>query len=454
MKYVKILGKDYNDVLRQLKLKYGDEAIPISHKHVKIGGIMNSRLFGKDMVELTAAIPERKKASAPVKAKEPMKSTLDIKVDNELPKNIYTQREIPGDSTAPYSARPTYKPAPVKNDKPESEPIRMEKNDADSFSSLFDELKTQPEKEKPNTVEINKDEFDNYIKIKNELHDMKLTFEKFMKEQKNSASHEEMNENLKPYQELLKKNDFDDSDCEKMMKEMKNSLDGDDIKDKVKIEKTLRDLLKSKIVTAGPIKVGSRKKIIMFVGPTGVGKTTTLAKIGALLSLREEKKVAFITIDTYRIAATEQLKKYAEIMNIPIHVVNDQKEFKSVIDKEKSDVILVDTSGRSHRNQLKISEIKSYADQVDYDFEKVLCVSAATKKADAESIFKSFEVLNCDSIIITKVDESSFVGNIVDIADKYNKPISYIANGQEVPNDIFAADSDKIVEMMVVGTDN
>ncbi len=150
-----------------------------------------------------------------------------------------------------------------------------------------------------------------------------------------------------------------------------------------------------------------------------------------------------------RIAATEQLKKYAGIMKIPIHVVNDQKAFKDVINNEKSEIILVDTSGRSHKNELKISEIKSYADMVEYDFEKILCVSANTKKNDLKDIFKAFGKINFNSVIITKVDESSYIGSVIDVADKFKKPISYYTNGQEVPNDIYVAEPNKIVDMII-----
>ena len=110
---------------------------------------------------------------------------------------------------------------------------------------------------------------------------------------------------------------------------------------------------------------------------------------------------------------------------------------------------MVDTSGRSHNNELKISEIKSFADNVEYDFEKILCVSANTKKGDLKEIFKAFDVMKFDSVIITKVDETSFIGNVIDIADKYNKPISYFTDGQEVPNDIHIANSEEIADMII-----
>jgi len=98
---------------------------------------------------------------------------------------------------------------------------------------------------------------------------------------------------------------------------------------------------------------------------------------------------------------------------------------------------------------MKISEIKMFADMVEYDFEKVLCVSANTKKIDLNEVFRAFNVMDFNSVVITKVDETSYIGNVVDIADKYNKPISYVTNGQEVPNDIIVADAEKIVDLMM-----
>jgi flagellar biosynthesis protein FlhF len=259
---------------------------------------------------------------------------------------------------------------------------------------------------------------------------------------------------IKPYIEILERNDFDQEDRISIINEVKRSVSQDDLKDRYKIEKTLKDLLMSKIITSGPIKKGIKKKVIMFIGPTGVGKTTTMAKLGAIYALRENHRVSFITIDTYRIAATEQLKKYAGIMKIPIHVVNDQNLFKEIIDKEKADIVMVDTSGRSHKNELKISEIKSYADMIEYDFEKVLCVSANTKKRDLSDVFKAFEKIDFNSVIVTKIDEASYIGSIVDVSEKYKKPISYFTNGQEVPNDIFVAEPDKIIDMLIGGVND
>ena len=292
--------------------------------------------------------------------------------------------------------------------------------------------------------------------LEKEFHEIKETLNALLNVQNRndlfvSKNESEEDKLIEPYLTILRDNEFGREDCHSIIEEVKNSVCKDDLRDRYKIEKTLKDLLKNKIITSGPLKKGIKKKVIMFIGPTGVGKTTTMAKLGAIYSLRENFKVTFVTIDTYRIAATEQLKKYAGIMKIPVHVVNEQNSFRDVIDKEKSDIIMVDTSGRSHKDELKISEIKSYVDMVEYDFEKILCVSANTKKSDLDDVFKAFDKINFNSIIITKVDEASYIGSVIDIADKYKKPISYYTNGQEVPNDIALANPDKIADMIVGG---
>ncbi|HPA62661.1 MAG TPA: flagellar biosynthesis protein FlhF [Spirochaetota bacterium] len=425
MKYVKITAENYNKALSELREKYGEDAIPISHKYIKQGGLFNSRLFSKDICELTAGINEKKYSR-----QSPVRQSLNLVAD--------------ADNTKSILARQADEALPPKS----------------SYAATLDLLRQVQEKkavlDKPEPVRESRQVSSNENEVKvpadveKELTELKSAISK-LSNGKNPEPAMKLEEELIPYKEILSGNDFTEEEAWKMLREVKNSLSRDDLRDKFKIEKNLKDLLKSKIIVSGPIKIGHKKKVVIFAGPTGVGKTTSLAKLGALLALKEQKRVAFVTIDTYRIAATEQLKKYAEIMKIPIYVVSDQKEFKQIIDKEKAEVLLVDTSGRSHKNTLKISELKSYADQVDVELEKILCVSAATKKRDLMDILKAYEPLEVDNILITKVDETSYVGNIVDVADKYNKPISYVANGQEVPNDIFVANGEKLLNMMISG---
>ncbi len=454
MKYLKITAENYNEAMKKLRMDHGDEAIPISHKYVKQGGLFNSRFFSKEVVELTAAVKE-KKPMAPGSAK---KSTIDFTVDDsrdaatragrvqDIINRAVSAKDEPdvgminrSIDTLNDSLSSLKKAAP----EPAAAPLQQQR-------PLQTDAYTQP-------VEASRRgsaaDSDVVRSIEREMNDIKSSLGRLLDSQKQGrgafGSPAEEDGSLSPYREILRSNDFDPEDCDLIMRDVRDSISKEDLKDKYKIEKSLKDLLKSRIVTSGPIKKGNRKKIVMFIGPTGVGKTTTMAKLGAIHSLREGNKVAFITIDNYRIAATEQLKKYAEIMRIPVHVVSDQRNFREVLAKEKADIIMVDTSGRSHNNDLKIAEIKSFADSIEYDFEKILCVSASTKKGDLREIFRSFDVMQFNSVIITKVDETSFIGNVIDVADKYNKPISYFTDGQEVPNDIHIAEPDGIVNMII-----
>ncbi len=438
MRYVKIKAKTYNEAMMKLKMEHGDDAIPISHKYVKEGGLFNSKLLARELVELTAAIPERKSGARP---KAASKSTIDFTVgDNDILKKGVRMEATPQPHADPV------------------EPPRAPDLSAARFEKALAAARAVPEPPRPaiaaETVEIDRAELSSLRKLEKEFHELKESLDRMM-EAKGEGSGKrggiscEEETIMRPFMDVLESNDYGRDECRNIIEEVRNSVSRDDLNDRSKIEKTLRDLLKSRIVTSGPFKKGSRKKVLMFIGPTGVGKTTTMAKLGAIFALREGYRVSFITIDNYRIAATEQLKKYAEIMKIPVHVVNDQKAFREIIDHEKAEIIMVDTSGRSHKNDLKISEIKSYADTIEYDFEKILCVSANTKKHDLASVFKSFDKVNFTSVIVTKVDETAFIGNVLDLADKYKKPIAYYTSGQEVPNDIDVADPEKLVNMMI-----
>ncbi len=453
MRYIKIRGNNYNEVMMKLKMEHGDDAIPISHKFVKEGGLFNSKLFAKEVVELTAAVQERKLKSGILGEKKRIDFTVDDG-DRGITDLGRSKVSDVGDIPAAVSAA-------ARKDAADKRQAGFTFNEKlnEVYTGIAEHKKAAPEPVRtPPPAEpeeaVKKTEPEQApaggVRFEKELDEIKRAIYKITTDRVNACeAHAADEATIRPFRQVLRNNDYDDEQCSALLNEMKNSISREDLKDKYKIEKSLKDLLKSRIVTTGPIKSGNRKKIVMFIGPTGVGKTTTMAKLGAINSLREGHTVAFVTIDNYRIAATEQLKKYAEIMNIPIYAVNNQKEFKDIVSTDKSDIIMVDTYGRSHRNDLKISEIKSFADSVEYDCEKILCVSANTKKCDLNDVFRAFDAIHFDSIIITKVDETSYIGNVIDIADKYNKPISYYTNGQEVPNDIVIADPDKIVDMMI-----
>ncbi len=215
-----------------------------------------------------------------------------------------------------------------------------------------------------------------------------------------------------------------------------------------RIKKLVKIKMKSKIKTFSEQEQDKKAlpKIITFIGPTGVGKTTTLAKIAAKCRLINKKKTALFTFDTYRIAAVEQLKIYGEILKTPVIVINKKNEFKEKINSFKDyDYILVDTAGRSQRDSFHIKKLKEYLN-IPMDIHLVL--SATTKDKDLDDIISRFSIIPYSSLLFTKLDESSTYGNIYNKAFETGKPISYFTTGQRVPEDIEIASKDKLIEMI------
>jgi len=192
------------------------------------------------------------------------------------------------------------------------------------------------------------------------------------------------------------------------------------------------------------------KKIMMFVGPTGVGKTTTIAKLAARYAykLSQRHKVGIITLDTYRIGAVEQLMTYAKMMKLPIETVVDPSDFEEALNALRhNDYILIDTVGSSQHDKEKIEKLKSFL-KVD-SFAEInvnLVLSAVTKYDDLTDIYKNFSLLPIDTLIFTKLDETKTYGNIFSLLLDTKKPVSYFSIGQEVPDDLIVADADYILK--------
>jgi len=203
-------------------------------------------------------------------------------------------------------------------------------------------------------------------------------------------------------------------------------------------------------IKVSPIKLKEGgTQVVAFVGPTGVGKTTTIAKLAAIFALFEEKKVALVTADTYRIAAVEQLKTYAKIIGIPIEVVFTPQEVRRAIEKHlDAEIILMDTAGRSHYDSMKMSELKSYIEASSPD-EVHLVLSLNTKYKDLEEIVKRFSCVPINKMVLTKLDETSTFGNILNLVRDFSIPVSYVTNGQDVPKDIEVADPYKLSEVVL-----
>jgi len=198
------------------------------------------------------------------------------------------------------------------------------------------------------------------------------------------------------------------------------------------------------------------KKVMMLVGPTGVGKTTSIAKLAARYSFLMQKKykVGLVVLDTYRIGAVEQLMQYARMMKLGIETVVDPPEFSNALESLKyCDYILIDTMGSSPYDRVKIEKIYEClnANDTEYNVDVVLVMPSSIKHEDLKVTYDNFSTLGVDTLMFTKLDETMGFGNIFSLAYETKKPISYFSVGQEVPEDLVCASSDFLIECLLNG---
>jgi flagellar biosynthesis protein FlhF len=217
------------------------------------------------------------------------------------------------------------------------------------------------------------------------------------------------------------------------------------------VREKLLDHLEKLVPVAGPI---ARTKpagahVVALIGPTGVGKTTTIAKLAAHLKLRERRRVALITIDTYRIAAVDQLKRYADILGAPLKVVNTPEEIREAVAAMSDfDFVLVDTAGRSPRDTLKLSELRSFIAAASVD-EVHLVLSSTMGESCVNLAVERFGEVRFEKVIFTKLDESSHVGVVLNVIHRLNKALSYVTTGQDVPADIEVGHGRRLAQLIL-----
>jgi flagellar biosynthesis protein FlhF len=203
---------------------------------------------------------------------------------------------------------------------------------------------------------------------------------------------------------------------------------------------------------AGPLKLKKGSPVIVaFVGPTGAGKTTTLAKLAAHCCINKQKKVSIITADTYRIAAIEQIKMFAEIVKVNLQVIFSPDELDDALGEcAGDDIIFIDTAGRSQRNTEHMGELNTFIDKLKPD-EVHLVLSATTKDSDLADIIQRYKSINVNRLLFTKLDETVRVGNILNVVNDCRIPVSYLTFGQSVPDDIELAQPARFVKHLWEG---
>ena len=220
--------------------------------------------------------------------------------------------------------------------------------------------------------------------------------------------------------------------------------------DPVMLKARIAGMIESDIRVAGPIKVNPGQcRVAALVGPTGVGKTTTIAKLAANFRLKEKRRVGLITVDTYRIAAVEQLRTYADIIDLPMLVVSSPREMREAIQRMNNlDLILMDTAGRSPRDEVRIQELRAFLTEAGAD-EVHLVLSSVAASRTLEETAQRFAAVGATAMILTKLDEASGLGNVLPVVRSGGLPLSYLTNGQNVPDDIETADARRLARMIL-----
>jgi len=406
VKIKKYLVKDIKEALIQIKQELGENAVILQTRRIRKGGFLG--IFGGEIFTEVTAVAEENTSSVDSKKKD-----FDNQEDT-----IYNLREIL------------------------SRNIRKNLNNVKNYEKgNFNGVKPENHDEIDNRNVSNGNPIASTNIIK-DIEEIKRMFVQL------NAKIEMFNGDLSEFPAELKKlfNRMVDQSISKdlslkMLYELKDEESFEINRLSDLISRYFEKLIKVEVPDIG-------NGISMFLGPTGVGKTTTLAKLAANLKLKQKKKVAILTIDTYRIAAVSQLKTYSEIMNIPFFVAYTPQEARNIISTiENFDSILIDTAGRSQRDEIHLDELKKYVEVVKSDY-RFLLLNIAINTKDLIDTIERFSLCEPTHLIFTKLDETNNFGNILNVGDNFNLPIAFITTGQDVPDDIEIADSKRLSELI------
>ena len=410
----KFQGKTEADATEQAKKELGPNVVIMNVKNVKRKGLF--AFLKPQMVEVTAALEEESERSAYVKKEEkvPVEESIPVPVNKAQP--IFSEETLRRFEM--NSGSKTQEP-----DKSENVETKAIEEKLDNLQSLL-EQKLQPKEAESVPADI----------VTEEKNSELIKFEKLL------------------YNKMIE-NEVNETYANQIIEEMEKN-----VKPNMPFDQALANIYQKMILKFGkpetitPAKNGP--KAVFFIGPTGVGKTTTIARIASKFSVEGKKKVALLTTDTYRIAAAEQLRTYADILEVPFRVIYTVEEIdNSLRDFKDYDYIFVDTAGHSHKNEIQKANMNEFIHSVDGKVEKeaYLVLSATTKYRDLLSIADSYSEMTEYKLIFTKLDETVTLGNLLNLKLYTGAPLSYVTCGQNVPDDIEQFNPQKTVKLLLGG---
>ncbi|MEK4424445.1 flagellar biosynthesis protein FlhF [Solibacillus sp. FSL K6-1523] len=284
--------------------------------------------------------------------------------------------------------------------------------------------------------------------LKKEIADLKL----MMQSMQRMSTKSQYPDELLPFVDFLKEQELGEELITAISDELfVHSKTSDSKLQNLEMQKMTQQFLKQRMEALPIGGLSYEKKYINVLGPTGVGKTTTIAKMAARAVLEKKKKIGFITTDTYRIAAIEQLKTYAGLLQAPVEIVYNANDYNEAIKKlDHLDLIFIDTAGRNYKEVKYVADLKVLIN-FDEDVESFLVLALTSKQKDLEAVIDQFDNLPIEKFIFTKLDETNSIGTMFNLMIKYKKGLAYYTNGQEVPEDIERANLDSLLELFFQG---
>ncbi|MDR3333795.1 MAG: flagellar biosynthesis protein FlhF [Treponema sp.] len=377
----------YTECLNKIRMKYGDRYTILYHKNIRMGGFLG--LFAKDGVEVTGF------------------------TSNNIIKNVNSLALSSASPPGPIGTQAFTTPAdprkPLDFEEEKKKVIAAANRGDPTLQMVLSEVRTLKEKIEANAV---------------------------------GGSPSEEHPTLDRIEEILTLNDFSPPYCQNVLDRIKREFSLDALNKYEAVQDRVLEWIGESIILYKEDKFQRRPRIMALVGPTGVGKTTTIAKLAAIFGIgnsgRRPLSVRMITTDAFRIGAKAQIEAYGNIMALPVSYVEDYDDLKKTIAQYSDgvDMILVDTIGKSPRDSVKLGEMKQLLDACGTQAELYLAVAATTKSSDLKEILRQFEPFNYRSVIITKLDETIRVGNVISALSERGKSISYITDGQKVPSNI------------------
>lgn len=386
MRVKRFVGDSVAETMGKIKRELGSDAVILQTRQFREGGVFG--LFGKTKVEIMAAIEE-----------QPITKKQTQQTNNHYPANPYIQQKDTIDT--PQGMENTTHTNPAKA------------AEANSFEEEFQSMRKL-------------------------LENMNRQMEGLEGDQGVWPIP------LQKWAGLLRERGVSSKLAKRLLRNVQQNVREDDWSEDSRVRHCLKEGIRQICGNTASIQPGVRKpRIVALIGPTGVGKTTTIGKLAAGFSIVDKRRVALITADTYRVAAVEQLKTFGEIIGVPVEVVMTPSGLKDAIQNhEDKELIFIDTAGRSPHHELHMSELKSFLDKAQPDL-TLLVMSAATHSADQAKIFERFEPLTTH-FIFTKLDETVNGGAILNLLERTDLPVAYITNGQNVPDDIEVATPERL----------